>query len=374
MEPRLSEEHRLLREMAQRFFKERMPVDHLRALRDREDPIGFDRALWAEMGQLGLSGLLIEDTYGGAGLDLLAMGLVMEEAGRTLAATPLFSTGVLASRLLTLGGNDELKKTFLPPIAEGKTVGALAFEEGNHHNPSHITTRGEKNTLTGHKTLVIDGAAADFFIVAARTDGAPEDKDGITLFLVNASSPGVKCIRTAMVDSRAYGDLHLDKAHAEAVLGEDGKGYPLLRAALDWGRIALASEMLGSAREVFERTVDYLKERHQFDVPLSSFQALQHRAAQMFCALEMTQCVVSEALEAGDSQDTVSLAALASLAKTKAGELARLVTAEGIQLHGGLGMTDEADLGLFFKRARVQSHLLGDSAFHRDRYATLHKY
>ena len=190
--------------------------------------------------------------------------------------------------------------------------------------------------------------------------------------MLQKNTPGVACTPTQMVDSRGYGDLRLQEARADAMLGEEGQGYTILREILDWGRIALSAEMLGAAQEIFERTVGYLKERHQFDVPLSSFQALQHRAAQMFCALEMTQCVVLEALNAGKIAKTRQLWRLWQ--KQRQESWRRLVSAEGIQLHGGLGMTDEADLGLFFKRARMQNHLLGDSAFHRHRYATLHNY
>ncbi len=372
----LNDEQIMLKNGAHTFFKERMPVKALRALRDSDAPDGFDRALWREMAALGWAGILIPEEFGGADFGYKGMGQVMEEAGRTLAASPLTSTALLAAPLLLKTASQAQKSALLPAIANGELIIALAHDEAPRHAPTRIATtaaqRGIGFVLNGGKTFVIDGHVAERFIVVARTSGAREARDGISLFLVDAQAPGVSCTRTRMVDSRNAAQVNFTNVElgADALLGTLGAGYAPLEQALDGARAALAAEMLGNGIEAFERTVAYLKLRRQFGVVIGSFQALKHRAALMFCELELTRSAVLGALDALDSGHADS-AALASLAKAKACDTLELISNEAVQMHGGIGMTDAEEIGFFLKRARVAQQWLGDASFHRDRYATL---
>jgi alkylation response protein AidB-like acyl-CoA dehydrogenase len=375
----LNEEQTMLKDGAHTFFKERMPVKALRELRDKDVAAGYDRALWAEMAALGWAGILIPEQFGGAEFGYKGMGQVMEEAGRTLAASPLASSALLAAPLLLKTANEELKAALLPAIASGELLIALAHDEAPRHAPTRIGTRvearGDGFVLNGCKTFVVDGHVADKFIVVARSSGERDAREGISLLLVDAQSAGVTCTRTRMVDSRNaaqvdFNEVMLDK---NALLGDLGTAYAALEQVLDGARAALAAEMLGNATEAFERTVAYLKLRRQFGVVIGSFQALKHRAALMFCELELTRSAVLGALDALDSGDA-DCAALCSLAKAKACDTLELVSAEAVQMHGGIGMTDAEEIGFFLKRARVAQQWLGDASFHRDRYATLQGY
>lgn len=372
----LDNETTLVRDTAFAFFKEKAPVSALRALRDTRDAHGFSRALWKEMADLGWAGFLVPEEYGGTGFGLMGLGQVLEASGSTLAASPLVSTALIGASALTLGGSAAQKQAWLPRLAAGDLITALAVDDGAVHAPDRTRLAAKRDgqgwRLSGEKRFVLDGHVADLLVVAARTSGQPGDRDGITLFLVPADAHGVRIQRTWMVDSRNAANIHFDgvAVGADAVLGEVDRGFGLLDAILDRARAGLAAEMLGAAKEAFDRTLRYLKERKQFGVLIGSFQALQHRAGQMFCELELTRSAVMQALSAIDEgADDVPM--LASLAKAKAGEAFFLVSNEGIQMHGGIGMTDEFEIGFFLKRARVAQASCGDSAFHRDRYAAL---
>jgi alkylation response protein AidB-like acyl-CoA dehydrogenase len=375
----LSSEARLVRDTAFDFFREKSPVSALRGLRDSRDPDGFSRELWREMAELGWAGFVVPEEFGGSAFGVLGLGLVMEAAGRTLAATPLLSTAMIAASALTLGGSEPQKTHYLAPLVLGQHIVALALEEGPHHAPTRIETRAQRNgsgfRLTGRKCFVLDGHVADTLIVAARTAGNVDDRRGITLLLVPADAPRLRRTRTIMVDSRNAALIELDGVvvGGEAILGPIDGGADLLEPVLDRARAALAAEMLGAATEAFERTIQYLKDRRQFGVPIGSFQALKHRAARMFCEVELTRSAVLAALIAIDSQAN-DAAALANLAKARANDTFFLVGNEGIQMHGGIGMTDEHEIGFFLKRARVAQATFGDTAFHRDRYASLQGY
>ena len=372
----LNEETRMVRDTALEFFRERSPITALRKLRDDNDPDGFDRTLWRQMAELGWTGFLVSEDHGGSAFGVTGLGQVMEAAGRTLAATPLLSTALLGASLLELAGSSDQKDEHLPPLVAGERLFALALEETSRHAPTHIATtavkQGDGYSLTGQKCFVLDGHIADVLIVVARTGGAVGDRNGITLFLVPADAPGVKRTRTIMVDSRNAALVKLDGA-AATVLGPVGGASDLLDTVLDRARACLAAEMLGSASEAFERTVQYLKDRKQFGVQIGTFQALKHRTAQMFCEIEVTRSTVVAALSALDEHAN-DAAALASLAKAKANDTIYLCGNEGIQMHGGIGMTDEHEIGFFMKRARVAQATFGDAAFHRSRYATLMGY
>ncbi|MDB5457421.1 MAG: acyl-CoA dehydrogenase [Caulobacter sp.] len=371
----LTEEQTMLRDAAKGWTQDSAPVSALRKLRDGGSRRGFDPAAWAEMGQMGWAGVIVPEDHDGSAFGYLSLGLVLEETGRTLAASPLISTALVAVSALTLGGSDAQKTAWLPRIAAGEVVATLAVDEGSHHAPAKTaltaTAKGDGWTLNGTKTFVLDGEAADLLIVVARTGGAAGDTDGLTLFLVAGDAPGVTRTHLALADSRGAARIAFDgvAAGAEAVLGEVGQGWAILEPVLDRACAGLAAEMLGTATAAFEITLDYLKTRTQFGQVIGTFQALQHRAAKLFTDLETTRSCVEAALEAidagGDSR------ALASLAKARACEVLHLASNEMVQMHGGIGMTDAHDAGLYMKRARVAEALFGGASYHRDRYARL---
>jgi len=375
----LTEEQGMLRDAASEFVRDRAPVSALRKLRDDAGDDGFSRELWREIVELGWAGILIAEEFGGAEFGFQGLGVVLEETGRTLVASPLLSTVVLGGSAIALGGTDAQKADILPAIAGGERLLALALEETAHHAPHRIAARATEidagYSLSGQKTFVLDGHVADQLIVAARTSGEVSSRDGITLFLVDAKADGVTITRTTMVDSRNAANVTLDNVSlgTDAVIGAVDQGADVLDAVLDRARIALAAEMLGSGQAVFEFTLEYLKERHQFGQPIGTFQALQHRAVAMFGELEICRSVVMEALTAIDEgRDDIPL--MASFAKAKVGEVMHLISNEGVQMHGGIGMTDEHDSGFYLKRARVAERTFGSPAWHRDRFATLSAY
>ncbi len=375
----LTDDQKMIRESADGFFKTEAPVSQHRGLRDAKDATGFDRNTWAKMAEMGFAGVLVPEEHGGAGFGHVAAGLIMEAIGRNLSAAPMLSTAVLGTTAIVAGGNAEQQAKYLPLIAEGKRLFALAADEAARHNPAHVTTTatpsGNGFRLNGTKSFVLDGHVAETLIVAARTSGDDRDKDGITLFLVDAKAAGVGAERRSMVDSRnaariTLADVQVDGAD---VLGEVGGGFAILETVLDAGRACLAAEMLGVSSESFTRTVDYLKQREQFGQKIGSFQALQHRAAHLFCEVELARSATLRALVALDEKDDRS-AMFASLAKAKSGEVAKLATNEGVQMHGGIGMTDDFDIGFYMKRARAAQETFGDIAFHGDRLARLMGY
>jgi alkylation response protein AidB-like acyl-CoA dehydrogenase len=375
----LSEEQTMLRDAAKSWVGEKSPVTALRKLRDSGNADGFDRAAWNEMAEMGWAGILIPEEFGGSGLGYLTLGLVLEETGRTLTASPLVSTALTAATALLLGGNDAQKKAWLPKIAEGKAIATLAVDEGAHHAPEKIALKAVKSgsgwTLSGKKSFVLDGGVADFLIVAARTSGKIAEASGITLFLVDGNAKGLSRQKLKSVDSRGVANLSFDNVEvgADAVLGSVDQGYGILEATLDRARAGLAAEMLGSATQAFETTLDYLKTRVQFGQLIGTFQSLQHRAAKMYTDLELTRSCVEAALSAIDNNSN-DVPQLASLAKAKANELCHLVSNEMVQMHGGIGMTDAHDAGLYLKRARAAEAMFGSAAYHRDRYASLLEY
>jgi acyl-CoA dehydrogenase len=372
----LNEEQRLLQDTAREFLDSNAPVEALRKLRDQRDPLGYAPDLWRQMAELGWASIILPEQYGGLEFGFLGLGVVLEEAGRTLAASPLFASAVVGASAILLGGNEQQKEALLPAIAGGELTIALALEESHHHRPTQIRStvmkEGDGFVVSGEKTFVLDGHSADKLIVVARSAGAERDSAGLTLLLVDREAEGVSVQRTLMADSRNAANIRFDNVQvaADALIGEAGRAWPVLEQVLDRGRVAMAAEMMGLALEAFERTVAYLKEREQFGAPIGSFQALQHRAAQMQAEIELCRSVLLQALTAVD-ETPEQLPILASLAKTRLNELVKLVTNEAVQMHGGIGVTDELEIGFFLKRARVAIQIFGDSGFHKDRYATL---
>ncbi|PIB93109.1 acyl-CoA dehydrogenase family protein [Caulobacter sp. FWC2] len=371
----LTEEQTMLRDAAKGWASESAPVGALRKLRDGKSKQSFDPAAWAQMGQMGWAGVIVPEDYDGSAFGYLGLGLILEETGRTLAASPLLSTALIGASALQLGGSDAQKAAWLPKIATGEAVATLAVDEGSHHNPARTALTATKAAsgyvLNGTKTLVLDGEAADLLIVVARTGGAPGSTEGLTLFLVAGDAPGVVRTHLSLIDSRGAARIAFDgvEVGADAVLGEVDKGWAVLEPVLDRAYAGLAAEMLGSASAAFDITLDYIKTRTQFGQVIGTFQALQHRAAKWFTDIETTRSCVEAALEAFDAGGDTR--ALASLAKAKASDLAHLATNEMVQMHGGIGMTDAHDAGLYMKRARVTEALFGGASFHRDRYARL---
>ena len=369
----LNEEQTMIRDGAKSWVQEKSPVTAFRKVRDSGNADGFDRAAWKEMAEMGWAGILIPEEFGGTGLGYQTLGLVLEETGRTLTASPLISTALTATTALLLAGNDAQKKKHLTAIAEGKLIATLAVDEGPHHNPEKIALAGAKSgsgvKLNGKKSFVLDGGTADLIIVAARTSGKAGDKSGITLVLVDGKASGLTREKLKTVDSRGYANLTFKDVEGE-ILGAYDQGYGVLESTLDRARAGLAAEMLGQAMQSFDVTLEYLKTRVQFGQVIGTFQALQHRAAKMFTDLELGRSCVEGALQAID-RDANDVAQLASLAKAKVGDLVHLVSNEMVQMHGGIGMTDVHDAGLYMKRARAQEATFGGSSYHRDRYATL---
>jgi len=376
----LGEDQELLAKTAADFVAERSPLARVRALRDADDALGFSPELWREMAALGWVGIPFPEAWGGAGLGLAELAVVLEALGRALAPEPFLATVLLGGQALLRGGSDAQRRQWLPRVCAGAAFLALAHEErAGAGDPAFAATRAEPDgtgwRLDGEKAPVLDGCAAHAFVVAARTAGAPCDREGLSLFLVPAGTAGLEVERLRRVDSRGAASLRLRgvRVGPESLLGAPGAGRALLEPVLDLATAGLCAEMLGSAEEALARTLDYLKHRVQFGVPIGSFQALRHRAARLFIEVELCR---SATLAAARALDAVAedAALLVSLAKARASETAMLVANEAVQMHGGIGMTDEHEIGFFLKRARVAACTLGDAAAHRDRWARLRGY
>ncbi len=375
----LTEEQTMLRDAAKDFLQGRAPVSHLRQIRDEGLAEGFSAELWSDIVAMGWAAIVIPEAYGGLDYGYTGLGLVLEEVGRTLTPSPLMSTALLGTSALVLSGNEDICTQWLPQIAAGEKLLAVAFEESAQHSPDTVNcTAQPKNdgyVLDGTKLSVIDGHVADAFIVSTRTRSGENLDEGVSLFLVTKEAAGLQVETTELLDNHRTAKLHLEAVLVDRgqLLGPLHGGNPILQKILDRGRIGMAAEMLGIAQETFARTIDYLKERKQFGVPIGVFQALQHRAAILFGEIELCKSVVLKALQAID-EDSDEVPLLASLAKVKCGQTACLATAEAIQMHGGIGMTDEFDIGFFIKRWRALNQQLGDSRYHLRRFARLKGY
>jgi len=372
----LNEEQQMLSDSAKDFAANRTPVNHFRSLRDNNDPLNWDKDIWKEMVDLGWSGILIPQEFGGSDFGLAGISVIMQEVGKTLTPSPLFATAVMGASAINTFGTQEQKAEYLPKIAAGNITTAIAIDEESHHAPFNSMAQaelvGDEWVLNGKKKFVVDGASADILIILARTSGIKGDKAGLTLFIVDASHTGVEIIKTDMADCRNYANIVLDNVtiSKDALLGDQESGGEAIDKILDEGRIALSAEMLGNSEAAFEMTLNYLKERKQFGVLIGTFQALQHRAAEMFCEIELTKSAVMAAMQGADENNN-DLQRMASLAKSIAGETLYLVSNESVQMHGGIGVTDEYDIGFYMKRARVAEVIFGGANFHQERYANL---
>ena len=369
-----SEDHRLLADSAREFLAARSPVSRQRELRDKGSATGFDLQLWQDAVALGWSAIPFPENLGGLDFGCMGLGPIFESIGSNLSASPLLSSVVLSGSLLHLQGNPQQQDYWLSAAISGERRLALALDERARHNPEQVALQAVPNadgySLSGDKFCVIDGVGADAYLVVARVPEA-----GISLFLVPADAPGLSVKALPLIDSRNHAQLQLRQVQVghDALLGEAGSATAALNIALDRARVCLAAEMLGMAEKLFAMTLDYLKTRVQFDVAIGSFQSLQHRSAQLYVQLQLARSAVMAGLAALDDTglSDVERQRLASLAKWKAGLMALNVANEAVQMHGGIGVTDELDVGLFLKRIRVAQASLGDADFHCERYAAL---
>ncbi len=356
----------MIRDQAQAWATEQAPVAAFRRMRDAGADNRFEPATWESMIEMGWTGILVPEAYGGSDLGYLTFGVVLEQLGRQLTASPLYASALVGASAVLLGGSDAHKDALLPKVVDGTEILTLAVDEGPRHAPSAFATvaqaDGDGLRITGRKAQVLEGMSATTFIVAAN------GPSGVGLFLVPADAAGVSRTALHTVDSRGYAHVDLENVRvgADAYIGDAS----VLEAVLDRARAGLGAEMLGVASQAFDMTLDYLKTREQFGRVIGSFQALGHRAADLYSQMELARSCAEAALMAVDAgaQDT---AELCSLSKAKVGDFLHEMSNQLIQIHGGIGMTDEFDAGLYLKRARALEPLWGNQAFHRDRYARL---
>lgn len=365
----LDDDQTLLRDTARDFVAEHAPVGHMRALRDANDPTGFSRDLWKQFAELGFTGILIPEADGGLGLGHVEAGLVLEEIGRNLSPSPFLSTAVAAVEALK---GSAARDRWYPGIVAGDTVAALALDETRKFGDAVAATAersGNGFRLSGVKQFVTHGHVADLLLVSARTAGSPDDVDGVTIFAVDPKAAGLDVTPERLADSSIAARIEFAgvEVDADAVIGEVDQGRTVLNRLLAAGRTGASAEMVGVAAGAADLTYGYLKQRKQFGVAIGSFQALQHRAAHLYSEMEVARAAVLKAqqqLDAGlDATEAVAVAkAMTGLATT-------LAVQEGVQMHGGIGMTDEYDIGFYMKRARVLAEMFGDTNYHANQIA-----
>ncbi len=369
-----TEDDRMLADTAEEFLSSKSPVSAQRALRDNQSVSGYDPQIWQQMTELGWSAITFPEELGGLAFGYKGLGAVFESMGKHLTAAPMLSSVVLSGTILQHLAN-ETQLAWLDNVISGEKRLALAIDEHARHNPSTINCTAVANSngysLSGEKAIVIDGVSPDAWLVAAQYDGA------VNLFIVPFSAD-VSVAATSLIDSRNYATLSFNNLQlpAEARLGQSvdpAESAKALDFALDLGRLCLSCELLGASKALFTMTIEYLKTREQFGVKIGTFQALQHRAARCFVELELAQSCVMSALSTADT-DPENLALSVSLAKWKLSKAADLITKEAIQMHGGIAVTDELDIGLYLKRIRVAQMLFGDADFHQARYINLKRH
>ena len=373
----LTDDQRMLQDVVRPFMAEEGAIKpQLRHWRDSGCKDGFGHGLWTQLAELGLTGMLVPEKDGGAGLGQVEANLVLEEIGRNLTPSPFLTTAVAAVEALKASGR--LSEEWLPKIASGAAIVALAVDEGAKHRPEATALKAERSgngfKLTGTKMFVLNGHVADMMIVVARTAGAAGETEGLTLFAVPKDA-GQTADPRRLVDSSLASHVAFDgvEVDADAVIGEVDSGGEVLTRLLDAGRVGAAAEMIGVGSAAMDMTVDYLKQRKQFGKLIGEFQALQHRAAHLYGEMEVARATVLKAqqlLDAGDPRAEIAVA----VAKAKTGKAVRLSVQEGVQMHGGIGMTDEYDIGLYMKRDRALEEFFGDARYHAERVARMSGY
>ncbi len=374
----LNEDQSMLRDSARDFMKTEAPVAHFRKYRDMECQDGFSHDLWKQFAEMGFTGILIPEAEGGLGMGHIEAGIVLEEIGRNLSPSPFLSTSIAAVEALK-AADKAMRDRWFPEILKGEAVIGIAIDEAAKHRPEKTALKAERAgngfKLSGTKQFVVQGASADMLIVAARTAGAPGESDGLTLFAVEKDAAGLSTEAVRLVDSAMAAHLTLDgvEVTADAVIGEVDGGWATLTQMLSAGRVGAAAELVGVGSGAMDMTFDYLKQRKQFGQLIGEFQALQHRAAHLYGEIEGARSVVLKAqnlLDEGSKHAEVYVAA----AKAKAGLASNLAVREGVQMHGGMGMTDAFDIGLYMKRDRSLNEFFGDAYFHADRVAQMNGY
>jgi len=372
----LTEEQTMMADAVKKFVTNESPVTRFRELRGTET--GWDRKAWATMGEQGWLAVAFPEAHGGYGGSFVDSALILEQLGRGLVPEPYIASVVLAGALISRVGSASQIETFLAPMLEGRTSLALAYaEKQSRYDLADCETKATKSgngyVLRGTKIWVLNGHAADAVVVVARTSGASRDEAGLSLFLIDADAPGLKRTRVHGMDGQSTALLELAgvEVGADRLLGSEGAALAHLEWAIDRGAAAACAEAQGELSELFTRTVDYLKQRRQFGRPIGSFQVLQHRAADMFAEVELCKGMMILAALRADSDDAVERKAAISAAKVQLQTGGWLVQESSIQLFGGIAVTDEQDIGLFFKRVRVLQGLFGDADYHTDRYQKL---
>ena len=371
----LNDDQTMLRDTAREFVAEQMPVAHMRRLRDADDATGFDPTLWKQFAEMGFTGILIGEDAGGLGLGHVEAGVVLEEIGRNLSPSPFLATAVAAVEALK--GTAHAERWFSGILA-GDTVAALAIDEGAKHRDT-VALKAERSgngfKLSGRKQFVAHGHVADLLIVAARTAGSAQDEAGVTLFAVPKDAAGLTATPERLTDASLAARIELDgvEVDADAVIGDVDGGRDPLNRLLRAGRTGAAAELLGVGGGAMDMTTRYLKERKQFGVEIGTFQALQHRAAHLYSEMEVARAVVLKAQQLLDAGDERADGAV-SVAKAMSAMATTLAVQEGVQMHGGIGMTDEYDIGFYMKRQRVLAELFGDANFHADKLARVAGY
>ncbi|RJF80535.1 acyl-CoA dehydrogenase [Oleomonas cavernae] len=369
----LDDEQTMLRDSARAFVGETAPVSHMRSLRDAKDPNGYAPALWKQFAEMGFTGILIDEAHGGSGLGAVEAGVVLEEIGRNLTPSPFLATAVGAVEALNAGSAAQRERWF-PAILAGDAVAALAIDERAKHRPASTALRAERSgngfKLSGTKRFVTHGHVADLLVVAARTAGAAGEMDGITLFAVEKGAAGLQAKPERLADASLAAAIDFDgvRVEADAVIGEIDAGWAPLTRVLNGVRVGASAELLGVGAGAMDMTVGYLKERKQFGQTIGAFQALQHRAAHLYSEMEVARAAVLKAqqlLDAGDARAEEAV----MVAKAMAGLATTLAVQEGVQMHGGIGMTDEYSIGFYMKRGRVLAEMFGDADYHADQLA-----
>jgi alkylation response protein AidB-like acyl-CoA dehydrogenase len=374
----LNDDQSMLRDSAREFMKSEAPPAHFRKYRDMACKDGFSHDLWKQFAEMGFTGILIPEAEGGLGMGHIEAGIVLEEIGRNLSPSPFLSTAIGAVEALK-AADKAMRDRWFPAIISGEAVIGLAIDEGSKHRPEKTALRAERSgngfKLSGTKQFVVQGASADMLIIAARTAGAPGETDGLTLFAVDKGAAGLSAETTRLVDSSVAAHLTLDgvEVTADAIIGEVDGGWATLTKILDAGRVGAAAEMVGVGSGAMEMTFDYLKTRKQFGQLIGEFQALQHRAAHLYGEIEGARSIVLKAQNLLD-EGHANAEQYAAAAKAKAGIACNLAVREGVQMHGGMGMTDAFDIGLYMKRERSLNEFFGDSYFHADRVAKMNGY
>ena len=374
----LDEDQVMLADTARPFVAERAPVGHMRALRDANDPIGFSRELWKSFAEMGFTGVSVGEADGGMGLGQVEAGIILEEIGRNLTPSPFLSTSVGAVAALN-GAGAAQRRRWLPGIVAGEVVAALAVDEGARHRPAQTALKAERAgngfRLTGEKRFVAHGHVADLILIAARTAGAPGETDGVTLFAIEKDAAGLTATPERLADASLASRLRFEgvEVDADAVLGEVDAGWTTLSRVLGAVRAGASAELLGVGGAAMTMTVDYLKSRKQFGALIGSFQALQHRAAHLYSEMEVARAAVLKAQQLLDAGSADAERAT-HVAKAMAGLATTLAVQEGVQMHGGIGMSDEYDIGLYMKRGRVLAEMFGDTDFHADQLARMSGY